>query len=230
LSTPTARTRLKPINRSPKATSESPKSQALQEPPLAGRSTLFVVSDHGFAPYEKFIRPNVVLKEMGLLEAEKDKVTSRKAWCVAQGGSAFIYILDAANKADVAAKLKDRLGKLEGVTGVVEPSGFAKLGLPRPDANGESPDLVLLTGPGYSFAEQVTGDAVASAGGLKGSHGHDPSPGYMHALFIAAGAGIKPGVKLDLIQNVDVAPTIARLMGLALPDVDGRVLDEILAK
>jgi predicted AlkP superfamily pyrophosphatase or phosphodiesterase len=28
----------------------------LQEPPFAGRSTLFVVSDHGFAPYEKLIR------------------------------------------------------------------------------------------------------------------------------------------------------------------------------
>jgi len=204
--------------------------QTLQEPPLAGRSTLIVVSDHGFAPYEKFIRPNVVLKEMGLIEAEKDKVTSRKAWCVAQGGSAFIYILNAGNKPDVAAKLKDRFGKLEGVTGVVEPTSFGKLGLPRPEADGESPDLVLLTGPGYSFAEQVSGDTVASAGGLKGSHGHDPAPGYMHALFIAAGAGIKPGVKLDLIQNVDVAPTIARLMGLALPDVDGRVLDEILVK
>ena len=45
------------------------------------------VSDHGFAPYEKFIRPNVVLKELGLIETDaKDKVTNRKAWCVAQGG------------------------------------------------------------------------------------------------------------------------------------------------
>ena len=74
----------------------------------------------------------------------------------------------------------------------------------------------------------LTGDAVASAGGLKGSHGHDPQPAYMHATFISAGAGIKPGVQLDLIQNVDVAPTIAKLMGLSMPSVDGRVLDAIL--
>ena len=32
---------------------------ALQQPPFAGNSTMFVVSDHGFAPYEKLIRPNV---------------------------------------------------------------------------------------------------------------------------------------------------------------------------
>jgi len=202
----------------------------LQEPALAGRSTLFVVSDHGFAPYEKFIRPNVVLKELGLIQTDgEDKVAGRKAWCVAQGGSAFIYVLDAAQKSAVG-QIKERLGKLEGVAGVVGPEGFKKLGLPQPDANVESPDFVLLTNPGYSFAEQITGEAVASAGGLKGSHGHDPQPGYMHATFVAAGAGIKPGVQLDLIQNVDVAPTIARLMGLAMKDVDGRVLEEILIK
>jgi predicted AlkP superfamily pyrophosphatase or phosphodiesterase len=204
--------------------------ESLQQPPLAGQSTLFVVSDHGFAPYEKFVRPNVVLKDLGLIATDaKDQVVSRKAWCVAQGGSAFIYVLDSGQNAEIPA-LKQRLGRLEGVAAVVGPEGFANLGLPQPEANSESPDFVLLTNPGYSFAEQVTGDAVASAGGLKGSHGHDPAPAYMHATFVAAGAGIKPGVQLDLIQNVDVAPTIARLMGLAMTDVDGRVLDEILVK
>jgi predicted AlkP superfamily pyrophosphatase or phosphodiesterase len=172
----------------------------------------------------------VVLKEMGLIATDgNDKVTGRKAWCVAQGGSAFVYVLDAGKKPETPA-LQQRLSKLEGVAAAVGPEGFARLGLPQPEVNGESPDFVLLTSPGYSFAEQVTGEAIADAGGLKGSHGHDPSPAYMHATFVAAGTGIKPGLRLDLIQNVDVAPTIARLMGLALTDVDGRVLEEILAK
>ncbi len=203
----------------------------LQEPPFAGRSTLFVVSDHGFAPYEKFIRPNVTLKELGLVAIDdKEKVTTRKAWCVAQGGSAFIYVLDTDKKADTITKLSASFAKLEGVASVVTPDSFAKFGLPRPETNGESPDLVLLTNPGYSFDAQVTGEAVATAGGLKGSHGHDPTPAYMHATFIAAGTGIKPGVQLDQIKNVDIAPTIARLMNLAMTDVDGRVLTEILAE
>jgi predicted AlkP superfamily pyrophosphatase or phosphodiesterase len=205
--------------------------ETLQKPPVAGNSALFVVSDHGFAPYEKFIRPNVVLKELGLVSTDaSDKVTGRQAWCVPQGGAAFLYVLDASRKADITKQLTERFSKLEGITALVEPEGFAKLGLPRPETNGESPDLVLLTGPGYSFADVVTGEAVATAGGLKGSHGHDPAPAYMHATFVAAGTGIKPGVQLDLIQNVDVAPTIARLLGLAMKDVDGRVLSEILAE
>jgi predicted AlkP superfamily pyrophosphatase or phosphodiesterase len=204
--------------------------QTLQEPPLAGKAALFVVSDHGFAPYEKFIRPNVLLKELGLVAADDaGKVTSRKAWCVAQGGSAFVYVLEKLRHAEIAAELKAKLAKLEGVSGVHGTEEFTRFGLPQPSANPEAPDLVLTTGPGYSFAEQVTGEAIAKTDGLKGSHGHDPAPAYMHATFIAAGAGTKAGVQLERIQNVDVAPTIARLMGLTLNDVDGRVLTEILA-
>ena len=47
-------------------------------------------------------------------------------------------------------------------------------------------------------------------------------------VFVAAGAGVKPGTRLGVIENVDVAPTVARLLGVALPDADGEPLDEIL--
>jgi hypothetical protein len=89
--------------------------------------------------------------------------------------------------------------------------------------------LVLTTGPGYSFGDALTGDAVISAGGPKGTHGHLPQPDYMHATFLAAGAGIKPGARLKTVRSIDVAPTIARLLGLKLPQAEGRVLTEILA-
>ena len=201
----------------------------LQGPGFKERSTLFVVSDHGFAPYEKFIRPNVVLKELGLVKTDDaGKVTDRQAWCVAQGGSAFIYVLDASRRAEISGQIKQKLAALEGVQGVVEPAEYGRLGLPSPDANPESPHLVLLTGPGYSFNDSLASPVVADAGGHKGTHGHDPAPAYMHATFIAAGAGIKPGSQLEQIRNVDVAPTIAHLLGLSFKNVDGRVLKEIV--
>jgi predicted AlkP superfamily pyrophosphatase or phosphodiesterase len=204
--------------------------EALQRPPFAGKSTLFVVSDHGFAPYDKFIRPNVVLKDLGLITADSaGKVTDRKAWCVSQGGSAFIYVLDESNKKDLLSDIKAKLAAVDGIDAVLTPAEFAKLGLPAPEANTEAPDFILTTGPGYSFNDAVSGDVVASAGGQKGTHGHDPRPAYMHATFVAAGAGIKKNVQLKEIQNVDVAPTIARLLGFTLPNADGRVLKEILA-
>ena len=69
--------------------------ETLQKPPLAGQSALFVVSDHGFAPYEKFIRPNVVLKELRLIETDERRQSHDAQSLVrAQGGAAFIYVLD----------------------------------------------------------------------------------------------------------------------------------------
>ena len=51
----------------------------------------------------------------------------------------------------------------------------------------------------------------------------------MHALFVAAGAGVKSGEKLKIINNVDVAPTIVHLLGLKMT-ADGRVLKEALTR
>lgn len=203
---------------------------ALQRPPYQGTAALFVVSDHGFAPYHKVIQPNVVLRQLGLVETDADgKVAGRRAWCVSQGGAAFVYVLDEGRKQEVLAKVQEALAKVEGVRSVLGPAEFVGLGLPHPDDNAEMAHLVLTTGPGYSFGDAVKGEAVVGAGGQKGTHGHLPEPAYMHATFVAAGAGIKPGVKLQTVRNIDVAPTIARLLGVGLPDAEGRVLTEVLA-
>ena len=51
----------------------------------------------------------------------------------------------------------------------------------------------------------------------------------MRAVFIACGAGIKPGTKLGEINNTDVAPTIAKLLGLEIPNADGKPLVDALS-
>lgn len=203
----------------------------LQKPPLAGKATLFVVSDHGFAPIERNIRPNIVLKELGLITTgEGDKVAERRAWCVPQGGSAFIYVLDEAKRDEIIDKIVGRMKEFSGVKAVLTAAEFEKLGLPQPGVNQEAPHLILSAHPGFAFADALIGEAEVEAGAYKGTHGHLPEPDYMHATFIAAGAGIKPGTKLDIIRNVDVAPTIAKLLGIEMPNVDGKPLTEIFTK
>ena len=61
-----------------------------------------------------------------------------------------------------------------------------------------------------------------------GTHGFLPSRPPMATGFIAAGPGIRPGVAIERARLIDVAPTIARLLGVSTPAVEGRVLDEIL--
>jgi hypothetical protein len=47
---------------------------------------------------------------------------------------------------------------------------------------------------------------------------------------VACGAGVKSGVQLGEIDNRSVAPTVARLLGIEMPNVEGKVLDAALAK
>ena len=203
---------------------------AIKKSPLAAESALFVVSDHGFAPYDKLIRPNVILARLGLIETDKSgNVTRRSAWSVTTGGSAFVYLFDPTAQAR-SAEIHAQLKKLDGVESLLEPAEFEKLGLPRPEENPEMAQLVLTTRPGFAFDDAVVGEPIADAGGHKGCHGHRPEPGFMHATFIAWGAGIRAGARLKTIENIDVAPTIARLLHVPLPAAEGRVVGEILAQ
>jgi predicted AlkP superfamily pyrophosphatase or phosphodiesterase len=94
------------------------------------------------------------------------------------------------------------------------------------------PDVVLSGKSGYSFTDSLAGDLLVTpkSEDVKGTHGYDPNQPGMHATFVAWGAGIRPHAQPGAINNVDVAPTIAALLGLTMKAVDGRVLDEILAK
>ncbi len=46
--------------------------------------------------------------------------------------------------------------------------------------------------------------------------------------LVAWGAGIRPGARLPVIDSVDVAPTIARLLGLRMENVDGTVREDMI--
>jgi hypothetical protein len=61
-----------------------------------------------------------------------------------------------------------------------------------------------------------------------GSHGYPNTFPLMQAIFIASGAGIKPVGEIPAILNIDVAPTLAKILKVQMPDVQGKVLTEIL--
>jgi predicted AlkP superfamily pyrophosphatase or phosphodiesterase len=182
-------------------------------------STILIVSDHGFKTYDKVIHPNALMAAKGLGE---------DVWIIPEGGSAMVYITRAAKKAELAPRLRTELAALKGVSRVIEPADFASLGFPAP--NERMADMVLLAEDRYSFDGTTTGDAVTEvpAGSTPGAHGYINSDGAMHAAFVAWGAGIKPGTKLGLIRNLDVAPTIASLLGLEMNNIEGKALTQIL--
>jgi arylsulfatase A-like enzyme len=74
----------------------------------------------------------------------------------------------------------------------------------------------------------LPGTEYESAQNNRGMHGSF-SPIDVHNTLVAAGPGFKTGFQDTYpTGNVDVAPTAARLLGLSLPQADGRPLEEAL--
>ena len=51
----------------------------------------------------------------------------------------------------------------------------------------------------------------------------------MGASFLLWGDGVRGG-PLNVVQMIDIAPTLAALLGLSLPSADGKPLTEALAR
>ncbi|MCI0388570.1 MAG: hypothetical protein MOB07_07365 [Acidobacteria bacterium] len=83
--------------------------------------------------------------------------------------------------------------------------------------------------PGYSFDDTLTGEEVRASGEtLKGTHGYLPTDPRMRASLIIYGAGVRSGTKLPLARMIDLAPSIASLLKLKLPQPEGKPFRELL--
>jgi len=60
-------------------------------------------------------------------------------------------------------------------------------------------------------------------------HGYLPSHPLMYPALILSGKGISKGKQLGHVHNLDVAPTIAHLLGLKMEGISGRLLKEALS-
>jgi hypothetical protein len=165
----------------------------------------------------------------GLLEVTEGKVTSAQVCLMSEGGTALVYLTVTDADGQLLARARAALTGIEGIDTIIEPSDYGAYGLPTPQASDQMGALLLTAKDGYSFSTAATGEVVADAAeGSLGAHGYLSTDPELQALFIASGRGIKAGVTIDSMQTIDLAPTMARLLGLELKDVDGRVLSEIL--
>lgn len=202
---------------------------ALQSIGMLERATIVISSDHGFKTVRRSIRPNALLRSQGLLKAEGARIEC-DAYVVPEGGTAMVYVTDPANRQRLVPRLKELLEPVEGVEQIWEPAVYASRGLPSPEENTQMADLVLVARDGYSFSASHEGDVVGPvpAGTTPGSHGYPSSDPEMDGIFVAWGWGIRPGARLERIENIDVAPTLAKLLGIRMENVSGRELREIL--
>ncbi len=185
-------------------------------------TVVLLVSDHGFIPVERFINLEAALREAGLITADTDgNVTDWRAAIWPMSGTAAIMLKhpDDAQDRAALANLLNRLAAdpANGVAAVLDPQKIA--------ARGGSRDAAFWVAfrAGFAAVGYAAGSLVQDSW-LKGTHGYLPETPGMEALFIASGRGIAVGRDLGPIDMRRIAPTAARLLGVALRDAEATAL------
>lgn len=206
--------------------------RATEEAGIRDKTTFVITTDHGFVTYTKSINANAALRKEGFVKAVlgKNLAPDSQVFAMAEGGACFVYVLDTANRGSILQQITPKLAKLEGVSGVVEAKDFAaKLNHATADQDPREPDLVLLAGDGYTFTDSLADmNEIIPNDPPKGAHGHYQLDANLYGNLVISGAGIKAGGVIDEIKNVDVTPTMAKLLGVPFPGADGKALEEAL--
>jgi predicted AlkP superfamily pyrophosphatase or phosphodiesterase len=205
---------------------------ATKEAGISEQTTFIVLADHGFTMTPKAICPNVVLRQEGLLTVTAGKLAEARVHVFPEGGVGLVYCTDPGTVAADREKVKSLLKEKEGVAEILFPDRYAEVGLPLPREYPQSPDAILVAKDGYAVSATVAGDsfviANTEARTSLGSHGFVSTFNKMNAICVLSGSGIRRGGQVEKIENIDIAPTIARLLQVEFPSADGKPLSGAL--
>lgn len=171
-------------------------------------TTLLVVSDHGMAKVERRVDLAGALKDAG-------------ARATLRGGGGFGTVtLHRGGQRARPERIEEilRIARALGLDAWRRGQGPDHL----EDDNPRFGDVLVmaLEGTGFSRVAGAGGRGKRSAAKttLNGSHGYAPETPSMQALIAAAGRGVSPGAAPPTPHNLDVAPTVLALLGVAIPE------------
>ncbi|MEO6034023.1 MAG: ectonucleotide pyrophosphatase/phosphodiesterase [Verrucomicrobiota bacterium] len=202
--------------------------ETLDQTGLRETTSVFITADHGFELVTNQIVANVLLRGAGLLETDDQQ---SRVQAISEGGTLMVYLHSSKTKKADRNRVVELFKNHEGVEQIIQPKDFGKYGYPAPGKNPAMADLVVCAKPGYGFSGAMKGDQVIvpTRKDGTGSHGYLSTNPKMNALLIASGRGIQKGKRIGVVDNLDIAPTAAYLLGEKLPKADGKVLRQILA-
>jgi predicted AlkP superfamily pyrophosphatase or phosphodiesterase len=209
---------------------------ALEDAGVRQDTNFFLISDHGQMDITRVINVNVMLADYGLIRYDENGkegvIKSWDAYCLSSGMSALVYL-----KNPVDHKLYQKVHALlrhlcdEGIYGISRV--FTEPEIREAEGLGGDFSFVLETDGYTSFGDDWKRPIVKNFDSSdyrygRATHGYLPDKGPQPVL-LAKGPGVKNGVVLEKGRIIDEAPTFAKLLGVELPDADGKPILEILA-
>lgn len=190
------------------------------------------VSDHGQLNIVRSVAMNAILADRGLVRVdETGRLTDYIAFSKSSGLSAQVYLKNPEDS-EAYEKTYQVLKQLcnEGIYGISRVYTAEEAEKEEHLRGGFS--FVLESDGCSSFSNEwnrpyVRGLDVTDYRFGHATHGHHPDKGPQPTFF-AFGPDFKAGSVLPKANLTDIAPTVAKVLGLSFADADGRVLTELL--
>ncbi len=208
-------------------------ASALEDAGVLDETNIVMMSDHGQMNLTRIIKPNVFLADHGLISVSPHgQVLDYKAYCFSNAMSTVVVLKDPEDgktRGEVHELLQEMCA--EGIYGFTQVFTREEV---RREEHLDGGFAFVLESDGYtSFSESCVRPVVQNMDlsdfrfGMA-THGYLPDKGPQ-PVFIARGPDFKRGAVLERRPIVDVAPTFAEILGVALPDADGVAMRELLA-
>jgi predicted AlkP superfamily pyrophosphatase or phosphodiesterase len=205
-----------------------------------------IATDHGMGTAARLLKPNVALAAAGLLTLDSagNADLTRTRAIYSPGNSGYVVINRVGMPGGIVAPAEEddvRRRVAAALTPIVDPVTGRPMGVtvtdvrtaPR-DAKLGGPhagDLFVEVGtPGVALGARATGPLV-EPWRPEGTHFQKPGERALLGAFVIAGPGVANGADLGIVEQVDIAPTLALLLGMdPLAHAVGKPLTKALAR
>ena len=202
------------------------------------QTDIVLTSDHGQLNIVRSLAPNVVFADNGLITVDEEgKVADYKAYIKSAGLSAQVFLKDPENEDDkqTVYSMLNAMCK-EGIYGISRV--FTKEEVKQQFNLDGKFEFVIETDGYTTFADSwlrpmvggLTDEALFTAYKYgNATHGHIPKKGPQPTV-IFKGPHFAKGVTIEEGVIVDQAPTYAKLLGVELPEADGKAIESLIVE
>jgi predicted AlkP superfamily pyrophosphatase or phosphodiesterase len=183
-------------------------------------SVIAIASDHGFSKVDTEINLYRAFVDAGLITLDiGGKIKSWEASPWNSGGSSAIMLARPNDRA-LREKVGGLLRKLQSdptnrIATIADPAEIEKLG-GTPGAS----FYVSFEPNAYAGGFKGKDALLVSPSGSKGTHGYFPTSPLMRSSFMMMGKGIATGRNLGEIDMRVIAPTLAKILKIKLPEAE----------
>lgn len=208
--------------------------EAMEDAGTYEQTDFVILSDHGQMDYIRRVQINALLARGGFIDlSDTGEVKDWRAFAQTNGMSATIFLKDAGDQ-QLHQQVLSYLQTLcdSGAWGFSEVLSREQAKETYGTDGGFS---FILETDGYStFSNDCRGPAIVPTSMTDyrmrhATHGYRPEKGPQ-PVFLGRGPGFQPGAVVEKAHLIDIAPTLAGLLGARLPAAEGHCLDALLAR